>query len=173
MLSSSVRRQRWGLLLGTGLARLSLVNHHSQLRVPPRPWRWLIPFEAAGKSNFKKLGLELDLTAGGLGLHLTTDTDGGTPAYSLVGAQDDYIARLFERRFFVLGIRAGIAGAFFAFAIALLVTYGGPGQSDGFIPVWSFSLWDGAVLLLAPVLAGLIAALSARLAVANDLRARW
>ena len=94
-------------------------------------------------------------------------------ALHLVGAKDEYIARLFERRFFVLGIRAGIAGAFFALAIALLVTYGGPGQSDGFIPVWSFSLWDGAVLLLAPVLAGLIAALSARLAVANDLRARW
>lgn len=94
-------------------------------------------------------------------------------ALHLVGAQDGYIARLFERRFFFLGLKAGVAGAFFAFAIVILVTYGGASSGDGFLPAWGATIWDGAVLLLAPVLAGLIAALSARLAVGNDLRARW
>ena len=94
-------------------------------------------------------------------------------ALHLVGAQDGYIARLFELRFFILGIKAGIAGAFIALAIVILVIYGGGSRNAGFLPVWTVTWWDGAVLLLAPVLAGLIAALAARLAVSNDLKARW
>lgn len=94
-------------------------------------------------------------------------------ALHLVGAQDGYIARLFERRFFFLGIKAGIAGAFFALAIVILVVYGGASRSEDYLPALEITLWDAIVLVLAPVLAGLVAAISARLAVGNDLKARW
>ena len=68
-------------------------------------------------------------------------------ALHLVGAEDSYIAALFERRFFMLGVKAGAAGAFFAAAILVLVVFGGGSGTENFLP--------------------------GRLAVADDLRSRW
>lgn len=95
-------------------------------------------------------------------------------ALHIVGATDSYIAGLFQWRFFMLGVKAGVAGAVFAAAIAILVAVGGS-HSDGvdFLPEILFSPFEIAALLAAPILAGLIAALSARLAVENELRNRW
>lgn len=94
-------------------------------------------------------------------------------ALHLVGAEDSYIAALFERRFFALGVKAGAAGAFFAAAIAVLVIYGGGAGSAYFLPAVAINPIEIAALAAAPLLAGLVASLSARLAVADDLRGRW
>lgn len=94
-------------------------------------------------------------------------------ALHLVGAEDSYIAALFERRFFILGVKAGAAGAFFAAAVTVLVIYGGGGGADYFLPTVAINPLEILVLAVAPLLAGLVASLSARLAVAEDLRRRW
>ena len=74
----------------------------------------------------------------------------------------------------MLGLKAGAAGAFGAGAVYLLVTYGGAAGGPGyFLPGWVIAPFELALLLTAPLLAGLIAAVSARLAVAADLRSRW
>ena len=94
-------------------------------------------------------------------------------ALHLVGAEDSYIAALFERRFFMLGVKAGAAGAFFAAAILVLVVFGGGSGTENFLPALAIHPIEFIALLAAPLLAGLVASLSARLAVADDLRSRW
>lgn len=95
-------------------------------------------------------------------------------ALHIVGATDAYIAGLFERRFFGLGLKAGATGAGFAALIAILVAVGG-GNADAmyFLPELVFAPVEIASLLAAPLVAGAIAALSARLAVSEELRKRW
>ena len=95
-------------------------------------------------------------------------------ALHIVGATDAYIAGLFERRFFSLGLKAGVAGAGFAALIAVLVAVGG-GSADAiyFLPELVFAPVEIAALLAAPLIAGAVSALSARLAVAEELRKRW
>ncbi|WP_421790497.1 cell division protein FtsX [Hyphobacterium sp.] len=95
-------------------------------------------------------------------------------ALHVVGATDRYIAGLFERRFFSLGLKAGATGAVFAAAIAILVAVGGRNEDAlTFLPAILFAPYEIAALLAAPVIAGVIAALSARLAVEEELRNRW
>jgi cell division transport system permease protein len=95
-------------------------------------------------------------------------------ALHIVGATDGYIAGLFQRRFFGLGLKAGLAGAGFAALIAILVAVGGS-NADAlyFLPELILAPFEIAALLAAPVLAGGVAALSARLAVEEELRKRW
>lgn len=95
-------------------------------------------------------------------------------ALHIVGATDGYIASLFERRFFSLGLKAGLAGAGFAALIAILVAVGGS-NADAlyFLPELIFAPFEFVALAAAPVIAGLVAALSARLAVEEELRKRW
>jgi len=96
-------------------------------------------------------------------------------ALHLSGAEDSYIAALFQRRFFMLGLKAGAAGAFVAAAVYLLVFYGGAPDAETryFLSDWVIAPLELVMLGLAPFLAGLTAALSARLAVTADLRERW
>jgi cell division transport system permease protein len=96
-------------------------------------------------------------------------------ALHLSGAEDSYIAALFQRRFFMLGLKAGAAGAFAAAAVYLQVFYGGAPDDETryFLSDWVIAPLELAMLGLAPFLAGGTAALSARLAVAADLRERW
>lgn len=95
-------------------------------------------------------------------------------ALHLSGAEDRFIAGLFERRFFMLGLKAGASGAFFAALVSLLVGLGdAPANSSFFLPQLAMKPFEIALLVIAPVLAGLTSAVSARLAVATDLRGRW
>ena len=95
-------------------------------------------------------------------------------ALHLAGGEDSFIASLFQARFFMLGLKAGLLGAFSAGVVYLLVAYGGTaGDMEYFLPRWVIAPFELALLLIAPLVAGLISALSARLAVASDLRARW
>lgn len=95
-------------------------------------------------------------------------------ALHLVGAPDPFIIALFQERFFMLGLKAGTAGAVFALLAALGLNYaGGTAGALFFLP----SLAPGwGVVLVVPVAAfisGLIAGLAARLAVRAGLKARW
>ncbi|WP_291841502.1 hypothetical protein [Maricaulis sp.] len=95
-------------------------------------------------------------------------------ALHLCGAEDRFIAGLFQRRFFMLGLKAGVAGAVFAGLVSLLVSLGdAPADMAFFLPQWASDPFEFVLLACAPVLAGLTAAISARLAVASDLRGRW
>ena len=95
-------------------------------------------------------------------------------ALHLSGAEDRFIAALFQRRFFMLGLKSGTAGALTAMLVSLLVSSGGTSvDSAFFLPSWSMAPFEILMLGIAPLLAGATSALSARLAVATDLRGRW
>ena len=95
-------------------------------------------------------------------------------ALHLCGAEDRFIAGLFQRRFFMLGLKSGVAGAIFAGLVSLLVGLGdAPADMAFFLPQWASDPFELVLLASAPILAGLTAAISARLAVASDLRGRW
>lgn len=95
-------------------------------------------------------------------------------ALHLVGAPDRFIVGLFQERFFLLGLKAGAAGSLLALASAFaLGEIGGTAGAIFFLP----SLlpgWGAIVILpLAAFASGLVAALSARLAIVTALHKRW
>jgi cell division transport system permease protein len=95
-------------------------------------------------------------------------------ALHLCGAEDRFIAGLFQRRFFMLGLKSGVAGAIMAALVSILVSLGrAPADMAFFLPQWAADPFEIILLAAAPLLAGLTSALSARLAVAADLRGRW
>lgn len=97
-----------------------------------------------------------------------------TDALHLCGAEDKFIAQLFQTRFFLLGLKAGAAGALVAALVSMLVSMGeSPADMAFFLPNWRMDTIEIGLLIIAPILAGLTAALSARLAVTADLRDRW
>lgn len=89
----------------------------------------------------------------------------------LSGAQDGFIASLFERRFLMLGVQAGALGALMAFGAAAFVLYL-LRQSDAqiwLLPQLSLSLADGLILGLAPLIAGVASMIAARVTVMRSL----
>jgi len=95
-------------------------------------------------------------------------------ALHLVGAPDRYVTGIFQRRFFFLALKAGLAGA----GLAALAGYGlahGAGAAGAvfFLPVPALG-WSAAAIAPGAALASaLIAAGAARLAVTGELKARW
>lgn len=90
----------------------------------------------------------------------------------VAGARDRFIASLFERRFWLLGLRAGTVGALLALAsIALLVFVARTnGARSGLLPELSLDLIDIAILLATPVIAGLASRIAAGRTVMRALR---
>lgn len=94
-----------------------------------------------------------------------------------VGADDDFIARAFQRRFFGLGLRGGIVGssaALLTFLVAGLVSRGwrsGPAGEELDALFGSFQIgWRGyAAVLLIGVIASLVTGLVSRLTVRRFL----
>ncbi|MEQ3746779.1 MAG: cell division protein FtsX [Henriciella sp.] len=91
----------------------------------------------------------------------------------LSGAEDRYIARLFERRFWVLALQAGLGGAVAALMVTALIVFSG-GSAQGveaqLLPRLSLDFWDVVIILVTPVMAGLAARLAARMTVMNSLK---
>lgn len=92
----------------------------------------------------------------------------------MVGATDHYIAALFQRRFFLLGLVAGAAGSLTASLTAYaLAVFGGSAGTLFFLPGldlgWSFFF----IPPIASLISGFIAATAARLSVSHALKARW
>ncbi len=90
----------------------------------------------------------------------------------LSGARDSYIAGLFERRFLMLGVQAGAAGALLAFGAAAFILFILKQGRDGswLLPQLSMSLADGLILGLTPLLAGFAAMMAAKATVMRSLR---
>jgi cell division transport system permease protein len=90
----------------------------------------------------------------------------------LSGARDRFIASLFERRFWVLGLRAGSVGALLALGAAAAAIFAAKahGGHAGLLPELSLDYLDLVVLVLTPVIAGLAARLAARVTVIRALR---
>ncbi len=78
----------------------------------------------------------------------------------LSGAEDRYIAGLFQQRFARLAALAGLIGAGGAAVVTLVAKL--LGGADGVTPVLPVSWSDFLALLLCPLAAGLVAALAAR-----------
>jgi cell division transport system permease protein len=91
----------------------------------------------------------------------------------MVGAQDVYIAQQFQNHAFRLGVRGGLVGilaAFITFGIAILA--GGTGMLDSeqqVLPGAGLPLAGWVAVLLLPLIAGLIALLTARVTVLRAL----
>jgi len=90
----------------------------------------------------------------------------------VAGAKDRFIASLFERRFWLLGLRAGTVGALVALAsVAVLIALGRScAERSGLLPQLSLDFPDLAVLVVTPVIAGLAARLAARITVMRSLK---
>lgn len=91
----------------------------------------------------------------------------------LSGAEDRYIAGLFERRFWVLALQAGLGGAVAALMVTALIVFSGSGSQGveaQLLPRLSLDFWDIVILLVTPVMAGLAARIAARLTVLASLK---
>ena len=89
----------------------------------------------------------------------------------LTGAEDRFIASLFERRFWLLGLRAGCVGGLAALGIAALLIFaaGSAGERSWLLPRLSLDVWDILILLATPILAGFAARGAARATVIRTL----
>ena len=90
----------------------------------------------------------------------------------LAGARDRYIAGLFERRFWLLGIRAGAVGALLALgaAAAMIFAVHSSGARTRLLPELSLDFLDLIILIITPLIAGLAARLAARVTVIRSLK---
>jgi len=89
----------------------------------------------------------------------------------LSGAPDPFIANLFERRFWLLGLRGGTIGAVAALGVAALLVFavGSNAQRTWLLPRLSLDFWDFTILLLTPIIAGFAARIAARTTVIKEL----
>lgn len=90
----------------------------------------------------------------------------------LSGADDRFISKLFERRFWVLGLRAGTVGALIALgAVALTILFlQTNSERAGLLPQLSLDFFDLLILVMTPILAGLAARAATRLTVMQNLK---
>lgn len=90
----------------------------------------------------------------------------------IAGARDRFIAALFERRFWLLGLRAGTVGALVALVlVALLVLAARTAASrSGLLPELSLDFPDLAILVVTPIIAGLASRIAAGITVMRALR---
>jgi len=92
----------------------------------------------------------------------------------LTGAEDRFISGVMERRFLLLGLRAGALGALLALsAIAFLIFLARSGASGlWLLPQLALAGEDAIILLATPVGAGIAAMISARTTVRRTLAGR-
>ncbi len=88
----------------------------------------------------------------------------------LSGADDRFIAGLFERRFWVLALKAGAAGAIAALGLTAFIVFSTSSSNAQLLPQLSLDLWDLIILVITPIAAGLAARMAARLTVMRALK---
>lgn len=87
------------------------------------------------------------------------------------GASDRFISRLFEHRFFGLGLRAGGLGALFALFGAMLLFFAAKqsGDRSWLLPQMSPDIGTFIVLIITPLIAAIVAMIAARITVTRAL----
>ncbi|MDQ0465884.1 cell division transport system permease protein [Caulobacter ginsengisoli] len=137
--------------------------------------RWIGDIErSAGIARWAALGVGLLIAAAAAAV-IGFATRAGLAAHRdvievlhLSGAESGFVARLFQARFARTAALAGLFGAAGAAIIAALARLAGGG--DGLTPVLPVAWTDLAVVLPAPIIAALTAAVSARLAAMGMLK---
>lgn len=87
----------------------------------------------------------------------------------LMGASDQYITRQFQRHSLILALRGGAVGALLGGLFLLVIGWVAGKMGVGLLPDFHLSLMQGVMLALIPLLAGLIATLTARWTVSRVL----
>ena len=87
------------------------------------------------------------------------------------GASDRFISRLFEYRFFSLGLKAGGLGALFALLGAMLLFFAAKqsGDRSWLLPQMSPDIGTFVMLVITPVFAGVVSMIAARITVSRAL----
>lgn len=90
----------------------------------------------------------------------------------IAGARDRFISKLFERRFWLLGLRAGTVGSLVALVtVALLIAIARTsGVRSGLLPELSLDLPDFVILIITPIIAGLASRIAAGVTVMRALK---
>lgn len=88
----------------------------------------------------------------------------------VIGAQDGYIARQFQRQALWLGFRGGVIGAALAAFLVLLIGTAGMQLQSGMLPALDLGLREWGAVAALPVAAALIAVTVARVIVMRALR---
>ena len=82
----------------------------------------------------------------------------------VIGAADAYIAEQFAHRAFILGLRGGLLGLFLTLPILGAIAFGARRMEGGFLADFSLPLLGVVAVLALPLVAALLAMLTARIA---------
>ncbi|MEM9682095.1 MAG: FtsX-like permease family protein [Pseudomonadota bacterium] len=88
----------------------------------------------------------------------------------LIGATDDYVAQEFQRQTFRISLLGGVLGTVFALATLLLLGRMAANLDTALMPDLSLAVWQSVLLWIVPLLACLIATVTARRTVLKALR---
>jgi cell division transport system permease protein len=88
----------------------------------------------------------------------------------LIGATDDYVAQEFQRQAFRISLAGSVLGTVFALATLLLMGRMAANLESALLPNLSLDVWQSVLLWVVPLLACLIATVTARRTVLNALR---
>jgi cell division transport system permease protein len=87
----------------------------------------------------------------------------------LMGASDEYITRQFQRHTLILGLKGGLAGMAGSIVIMAIVRFFSGDTASSLLPNFSLGGLHIAILLAVPLMAALIAGLTARMTVLRSL----
>ncbi|MCF6215328.1 MAG: hypothetical protein L3J58_04040 [Emcibacter sp.] len=87
-----------------------------------------------------------------------------------LGAQDSMVARAYQNRFMVYGLKGGVIGLLLAFVTLISLIYLSRDLASGLVKVPELPMFEVGILLVVPIIAAAISMLTARITVMRDLR---
>ena len=87
-----------------------------------------------------------------------------------LGAQDSMVARAYQNRFMVYGLKGGVIGLILAFVTLISLIYLSRDLASGLVKVPELPIAEALTLLVVPIMAAAISMLTARITVMRDLR---
>jgi len=87
----------------------------------------------------------------------------------LIGAQDSYIARQFSTRALLLALRGGVIGLVLAIPTLVILGFMSTAMDAGIIPKLTMGVYEWLIIGAMPLLAAILAMITARLTVLNSL----
>jgi len=86
-----------------------------------------------------------------------------------LGAQDSMVARAYQNRFMIYGLKGGIIGLLLAFVTLISLIYLSRDLASGLAPVPDLPMVEAGILLVVPIIAAVISMLTARMTVMRGL----
>ncbi len=87
-----------------------------------------------------------------------------------LGAQDSMVARAYQNRFMIYGLKGGVIGLLLAFVTLISLIYLSRDLASGLVKVPELPTVEVGILLVVPIIAAAISMLTARITVMRDLR---